>query len=213
MKAKIVLIMVAVFLIGNNRVQAENKVFTENGVIVEGDVWDTVYVINDTTVVDMWGGTVGDLYAQDSSTVNIYSGEIIGAREVPFEKGLGAWYSSTVNIFGGYFCEITAFDSGTMQIHGGVIDFIWGESTSAPINIYGFDLILTEIGGEYDDGIVSGRWVDDNEFSIDLYSNAYNQIILHEIPEPCTGILLCLGAFYVVIFKAKANSEVIQTAK
>ena len=56
MKTKIATIMTAMVLFGTIPVQAENKVFTESGEIVDGDIWNMIFIYNDDTIVDMSGG-------------------------------------------------------------------------------------------------------------------------------------------------------------
>jgi len=48
--------------------------------------------------------------------------------------------------------------------------------------------------GNYGYGFVNGEWEDHTHFSIDLSgSDTYSRVILHEIPEPATLLLLALG--------------------
>ena len=194
--------MLVLFMIFG-KLSAEDKVFTSNGSIYDSEVWDTVSVQNDTTVVDMWGGTVADLGSTDASMVNIYGGDIIGGPGFLFEKGLSAWSSSTINIYGGYMCVASSFDSGKLNIYGGDIDVLWCKGTTptgtATVDIFGLNLFLIETGGDYGYGLVSGSWSDNTQFIIDLWAaNTAPSITLHEIPEPCTILLFSLGSIILV---------------
>ena len=191
MKTKIVVIMIIFIEV---QIAQADKIFTSSGEINEGDNWGAVYVQNDTTVVDMWGGFVADLFAEDASKVNIYGGQIVGGGGLWPEKGIAAWYSSTVNIFGGSICVAQVGYSATLNLYGGEIDTIWGNfGTSPVINVYGIGLQLTNDGGLHGDGTISGNWSDGSEFYVDLYGNAYSEIILHEIPEPTSLLLVGFG--------------------
>lgn len=192
-KAKLIIIILSVAGAAHGGIEHH---FHSSGEINNGDNWGTVYVHNNNTVVDMWGGYVEDLITEDSSTVNIYGGQITGGDGYGLEKGIGVWFSSTVNVRGGEICAINTSQSGTLNLFGGDIEVLTGNGIDGTINIYGTSLSITGNGGVYDGGIVSGAWSDGTVFSIDMYG-AYSLIQLHEIPEPCTIILLGLGGLFV----------------
>ncbi len=58
----------------------QTKVFNSNGSVNPGDVWDTVVVKGDETVVDMVGGQAGEVITMDSSTVNMSGGKVAQIR-------------------------------------------------------------------------------------------------------------------------------------
>jgi len=71
---------------------------------------------------------------------------------------------------------------------------------SGIINVYRYDLDKSATGGHYGFGFVSGEWANRTLLNIDLSGpNTYSRIILHEIPEPGTLILLGLGSLILRI--------------
>ena len=139
MKTKIATIMALIMLFGAIPVQAENKVFTESGEIVDGDVWNMVDIYNDDTVVDMSGGMCDFIKTYDKSTLNMSGGQADG----------GAYNHSIMNLSGGTFTSfqvtdfgtinfggtasghyITANSSGFLYITGGIIDYVVGNDSS-----------------------------------------------------------------------------------
>lgn len=202
MKKKMLLMSLVVLICAFGSVKGDDKNFTSSGEINNGDVWDDVGVWNDTTIVNMWGGIVANLYSFDSSTVNIYNGEIIGSIGPFYERGVGSLGNSTINIFGGDIFGAGSLDSGTLNVRGGTIGFL--TASTGLINIYGLNLAISNNGGQYGYGEVSGNWSDSSSFNISLYANAYDQTVLHEIPEPFSLLLFGFGATVLVTKKRRA---------
>ncbi len=172
--------------------------FFSNGQINAGDNWDDAGIWHDNTIVDMLGGTVKNLSAYDKSIVNIYSGQITGSNNrAYFERGVGAFGHSTVNIIGGHIFGAGAMDFSVLNIKGGDIGFL-RTSPNSKINVYGKQLSITNTGGSFGFGKVTGVWSDDQSFDISIYDNTYNNIVLHEIPEPASVVLLLTGTLLVL---------------
>ena len=184
MKTKIITILAAVMLLIVSQVQAIDVGFYHDAVIDANDVYGIVRVYDtqpDTTTVDMYGGSIGELRTYDSSIVNIYGGELWWA--------INSYKSSTVNIYAGtVMLEFLGVrDSSTLNIYGG--NFSSGNapvfSESSTINIYGY-------GFDYDGWTLTGFLQDDSPFIFtELTDLNYPHINL--IPEPSSLLLLCVG--------------------
>ena len=71
-------------------------------------------------------------------------------------------------------------------------DLAAGES--ALINVYGYNLGKSAAGGEFGNGFVWGEWQSGVAFNFDFYgTDTHSHVILHEIPEPATILLLGFG--------------------
>ncbi len=202
----------------------DEKTFTSSGQILPGEEWNSVYVYNDDTVVDMLGGFVEGLGSYDASTVNVTGGSINGlnAHELSTANVSGgshgtleAWDSATVKVFpgatlfrlngsgygtgymtGGTTEYVGAGDSSVINLYGGVISDWLAAGGSSTINIYGYSFAYDPMGGTRDGGQLTGFWLDDTPFTIDFYgTQTYSHINL--IPEPSTLLLLGLGAVFL----------------
>ena len=215
MKTQSITIIVAVvILLGASETWATSIAFYEDGVIEEGNVYSWVSVHNDATV-DMSGGMVtSQLTAYDFSTGNVSGGileaiistdtstvNLSGAMQI---VGLGVSSSGTVTMFGGSVVLMEVGSSNPVNLHGGVIsDYLKAVST---VNIYGYGFEYDPLAGDHRGGQLTGFWVDDTPFSIDLYYlkapggpfiDTWSHITL--IPEPATILLLGLGAINIRI--------------
>ena len=223
MKTPLLLLTAVIVVLTGGRAHAvPDKTFTSSGQILPGESWNLVYIYNDDTIVDMLGGWVDTLCTYDESTLNLSGGEIntFNAYEsstvnafggtiysltaynfstVEVEIGanfnrLDALGSSNININSGTVSHISAAQFGIVNLLGGnITDKLWA-GESGIINIYGYNLFKTNSEGNYGYGFVNGEWEDHTHFSIDLSgSDTYSRVILHEIPEPATLLLLALG--------------------
>jgi len=184
MKTKIITMVAMLMLLLASQVQAIDVDFYSDATIGSGDVYDWVYVYDtppDYTIVDMYDGSVFVFVTYDSSTVNIYGGEL--------EWGIVAYELSTVNIYDGtILIDNPLFgDSSTVNIYGG--DIRLGAPSFdefATLNIYGYDF-------NYNGFTLTGFLSDDSPFEfIEIYPSDYAHINL--IPEPATILLFGLGA-------------------
>jgi hypothetical protein len=83
-----------------------------------------------------------------------------------------------------------------------------GMDGSSIVHIYGYDFDYEPLGGDFNDGLVSGYWADDSSFSISLknwQTPTYDHIVFHEIPEPASFSLLAAGIWGM--YKKKHISE------
>jgi hypothetical protein len=209
MRGKIQDILILLFL-SPALCQATIVAFYTDGVIQDGDVYDYVSVYNDATV-DMTGGIVTvQLGAYDSSTVNISGGVLHGvftsagastASTLNLSGSMqadavGIWGLGTLNMLGGTVGSVE--NNNIANLYGGIIsDYLWATST---VNIYGYGFQYNPLAGDYRGGQLTGFWMNDTPFSIDLWYlnvpyapliDTYSHIVL--IPEPATILLLGLG--------------------
>lgn len=196
-----------------------DKIFTSSGYIFPGEVWNTVSIYNDDTVVTMLGGMADFISTYDRSTLNVIYGEAgVGAYDYSIiniyggthwtafasghgivnfssdavSQGLRASGFGVANMFGGTVGHLGAHDSGTINIYAGSItDYIFADDYST-INIFGNDLIKADSGGIYGFGKVEGYLTDLAYISVDFVNpEAYSHINL--IPEPSSLVLLGLA--------------------
>lgn len=226
-RKKILTILAVVLFAGPSLYAVPNKIFTSSGYIFPGEVWNTVSIYNDDTVVTMLGGMADFISTFDRSTLNAIYGQ----------AGVGAFDYSIINIYGGTHWTTYASDKGTVNFSGdatsghllaagfGVINMIGGTVESlrasgsgtlnlyygqvtdylgtwndAFVNIFGHDLGKTNVGGKYGRGQVYGFLLDDSHFVIDFYTpEAYSHVNL--IPEPSTIVLLGTGSVAMILRK------------
>jgi len=216
-----ILAVVLLFSASQTYAVLQDKIFTSDGVIREGneyrnvDIYDTHPVrttvsmsggsVNrliayDSSVLNFTGGTISGLYAHDFSTINVSGGFIHSPM---------AWDYSTINISGSFNAvEVGATATGIVNVMGGTMEAIagWGgvislyggtvtdniHAVGGWVNVFGYDLEKSSTGGKYGYGYVGGFWNDGTALTIHLGgSGTYSHINL--VPEPATLMLLALG--------------------
>lgn len=112
MRSESIFVMALLFIAVS--LQAEViTIFDANDIIADGDVYDTVVVKGDGTVVNMTGGEVNTLITMNASTFNISGGSL----------GVGGHYtwtydSSILNLSGGTFYQIRAYGQSKVYLSG-----------------------------------------------------------------------------------------------
>ena len=169
--------------------QADISQYTGTLSVQSGDSHAHTYIWNDAEL-DMTGGTLQSLDMFNSSTADISGGNIT--------QGAYAWDNSTVDISDGFIgWNLDASDSSTVNLYGGVItDWLYATDSSV-VNIYGYGFSYDSDTGGWNGGQLTGYWLDDTPFSIDLLDNIdidstyYDHVNL--VPEPGSLILIGLG--------------------
>jgi hypothetical protein len=190
---------------------AESKAFYEDGNVQEGEVYVYVDILRDATV-NMTGGTVTVAFtAYDSSIANISGGSINAMNFGDFTtlnlsgnatvNELEIVMSGTLNVYGGSIGTINVHCDKPASLYGGAVsDYL---RAGSPVNIYGYGFFYDPDGGDNGGGHLTGFWGDETPFSFDLWAShdtgtvpvdTWSKITLYEIPEPCTLVLLALGA-------------------
>ena len=157
----------------------------------------------DTSLASISGGRVGSIFAHDSSSVDVSAGHIgsLDATEyavISFKGDATAEYLrgrsfSLVNIDGGRIERLGAWNSAIINIHGGlIVEGIGTRGFDGTINVFGYDLGKTSIGGRYGYGEVYGFFADDTAFTISLGLGIHHHVKL--VPEPGSLLLVALGA-------------------
>jgi hypothetical protein len=168
-----------------------------------GTVSDSMGIYNASTL-NMSGGNVGGLGAVENSTVNISGGSVGGLELYDNATATisqnasigvaGVGDSSVFNVNGGTITELAAGDNSILNLRGGIITDLLRAYPSAIVNIFGYNLSKTDSGGRFGYGQITGYWLNDSQFTINLSdTDTYSRINL--IPEPATLLLLGVGAF------------------
>jgi hypothetical protein len=120
------------------------------------------------------GGSMGDFFVSGSSAISV-TGGILG-------NVFSCGGSCVVDLFGGFRVGwLNTDQSSIVNLYGGHLDYLncYGAST---LNVYGYDLLLTQ-------DHLTGTLADGSPLDVDV-GDDYGRIILHEIPEPSTLLLL-----------------------
>jgi len=163
-----------------------------------------VYSYNESTI-NVGGGTIYTLNSYDSSNINIFGGQTYhvtvydtGTVNILDNTNLYTLFaedSGVVNMSSGIVGRIGAGEFGVVNMSGGLVRDDLAAGDSSVINVYGYNLAKFPTGGKIGDGFVLGEWENGITFNFYFYgSNTYSHIILHEIPEPATILLIVIGS-------------------
>lgn len=143
-----------------------------------------LWSVNEGTA-NILGGDLINMGTYDTARINLYSGNTSGIAWINGE--------SVFSMYDGTIDRIGVNDASIVNLRGGQITSWLGGGSDSVINIYGHDLIYDPIGGAFDGGQLRGFYLDNTEFTIDLYDiETYSHINL--IPEPSSLLLLCFGS-------------------
>ncbi|MGB8225519.1 MAG: hypothetical protein WCE45_01435 [Sedimentisphaerales bacterium] len=137
------------------------------------------------------GVWTGNNFVHGMAILTVNGGDILS---------ISALDSSTVDVNGGVISTIFLYESenATINLYGGNLTTGFHGRFTIPnaINIYGKDFFITQNG---DNAYLSGKWANDSDFNFYfLRSNGLPDIVtLHIIPEPFTILLLALGVAFV----------------
>lgn len=208
----LLIIMAAIILLTMGQTRATTIAFYTDGVIQEGDVYSEVAVFNNAKV-DMTGGVVTSQFTTwDSSTANVSDGILEALVSVENSvlnlsgdvqiDSVGVSDSGVTNMYGGNVGFMKAWNYSKVNLYGGIIsNYLLAYGTEdLVISIYGYGFEYDPLAGDYRGGQLTGFWLDDTPFSIDLFYDdtpggpiidTWLHIVL--IPEPTTILLLALG--------------------
>lgn len=177
----------------------------------------------DHTTVNMYGGYADFVSTFDSSTLNFYDGNVeVGAFNTSiinisggilsgaeawgnavlhfgndaYSQSLGVGDHGTANMTGGTVDYLHAGYNGIMNLHGGSVIASLNAWDAAVVNVFGYDLVKSALGGSYNYGYVSGFWEDDTAFTID-FSTPETYPLVNLVPEPASIVLLTLGGLII----------------
>jgi hypothetical protein len=189
-------------------------VFNTDGQILDGETHDYVRVYGGSTL-DMSGGIVTEfLSLRDSSIINVSGGSIshlgnsythdghvnISGNVVIDNVTING--SASVSLNNGNLNTVEIYSDGGTDIIGGTINGYL--LASSQVNIYGYGFNYDPFGGSNDGGQLTGFWMDDSAFSIDLKNYGggdfpvgitYDNLNL--VPEPVTLALFGLGGLLI----------------
>ncbi len=189
-----------------------NAAFVDSGQLNSGEetVTDGSYGqcwLKNDAILNLQGGSIQSLGMEDTSTLNMSDGDITA--------GVTVWHSSLVNVYGGNINSISAENFSKINIYGGAIEMVvMGYSSATTISGGQIDCITTgsiiESGVratlicdidsvEVSGNILSGRWLDNSTFDIELKDFYGNSPINHIqfVPEPAGIGLVCVGFLYL----------------
>lgn len=208
---KAIILSILVFLCGQ---ASALTVFITDTVITDGDNFDYIQTFDNATV-DIVGGNVTEaLVTFGSNTINVSGGYVNGL-------GTNLGDGTIFNIFeGANISKLTVSRPARSYINGGSIGIIDVSTTeevnltggiitdylvvSSAIDIYGYNFNYDPFAGDYDGGQLTGFWLDDTAFSIDLKNYGggdfpvgitYDNLNL--VPEPATLALFGLGGLLI----------------
>jgi len=199
------------------------QVYFENEAYPGGHFVDDLYVsggdyywyadADETSLIDIDGGTTEELRTFGLSTADITGGEA---------WQLYALDDSTIDISGGEVVQLLAEDRSTISITGGVVEWLsvsynsevtisgaevsnlWAQGSSV-VDIIGYELSFDpqfywDSIRQVWQGSLTGYWQEETPFSITTWDEpTYDHLALHDlgplpgIPEPATLLLLGLG--------------------
>jgi hypothetical protein len=160
----------------------------------------------DYSMLNVTGGDIYSLYTWNYSVANISDGSIYGVSVWDYATAnlsgdgnvisLGAGVLGIINMMGGTTEYLRAGDFSVVNMFGGTVNIYLNAWDSATVNIYGYGFDYDPSAGNWNGGQLTGFWLDDTPFIIDLAgSGTYSHINL--VPEPGSLILFALGALLV----------------
>jgi hypothetical protein len=216
---KAIVLSILVYLCGQS---SALTVFNTDGQILDGETHDYAKVYGSSTL-DMLGGVVTEvLSAKDSSVINISGGSVNhlensythnGAINISGDVAIQSTVingSATTYINGGNLNTVEVYSDGGTGFYSGTVNGYL--LASSQVNIYGYGFNYDPFGGSNDGGQLTGFWMDDSAFSIDLKNYGggdfpvgvtYDNLNL--VPEPATLALFGLGSILIRCRK-KTNS-------
>ncbi len=178
-----------------NRIDASNAIIN----VSDGPFYYPIYrktSLNLTSgVLNVSGGTLPfKTHLQGGSLATITGGGTA--------RGINV-FDSTLTVLGGRilgaFASIKAYDNSTVHIYGGEIEAHIFADDGATIHVYGYDLVREE-------GYLTGRLADGAELNALASVRGDGQIILHEIPEPATWLMLLSGILPLLAVRRRART-------
>jgi hypothetical protein len=178
--------------------------YYNDGTISTSTANTSVYTWNSADV-NMTGGTIVSLDEFNSSQINMQAGLV--------SQGTSLWNQSQLSMTGGKLSQfLEVHDSAVADLHGGRLDgWLYAADTSV-IYVYGYGFDYNPLAGTKNGGLLTGSWANGQTFGLNLLDNlqtntiTYQHIILHQIPEPATLLLLGLGGLILKkqsLFKRK----------
>ena len=146
--------------------------FYTDGVIENGDAYSVVQTFNNATVDMIGGGIHNYLFMFNNSTFNANGGSFYELTDVSVSD----------------FAVLNLFYLQTIPGR------IWAQE-SASIHIYGKNFLYEQHSSDW---WLYGSWSNNDEFTLIFRGpDTRNHVVLHEIPEPVTLLLLSVGTILI----------------
>ncbi len=187
---KVVIILAVCFLSVAVNAAMDWDIYND-ATIEDGDVYGTVNIYDtppDQTLVEMLGGDISTCTINDSALLNYNGGDISVLKQYDFSIS----YIDSVDIPTMYL-----YGESQSHIHNGSFGpsiFLYDD---AKVHIYGYNFDYDEIASP---NLLNGQWENGEDFSIVLrnsFSYNPNQVVLHEVPEPISLLLLGFGSVFL----------------
>ena len=160
------------------------------------------------STINVGGGTIYTLLSYDFSNVNVFGGQVNGITAYDTSTinvldnanlfSLFAHDSGVINMSGGITRRIGSAGFSTVNLFGGLVTDDLAAGDSSVINVYGYNLAKFPTGGKLGNGFVLGEWENGVTFNFYFYgSETYSHVMLYEIPEPATVLLIVIGSLYL----------------
>lgn len=160
----ITILAIALPLVAAGSLQADTEWYSGHYEIVDSDIYGEVRIFNDVTL-DIFGGDISRLETYDTTVTDWYGGEM---------------------------SHLWTYDDSMVNVYGGELFTLYSHEDSL-INLCAYDVLITDTGGYWNLGRVTGKYFSDNSsFIINLWSEETASHI-NIIPEPSTLLLLGSG--------------------
>lgn len=168
------------------------NIYDSSNAIIHGGTISMDLNAFDSSYIELSGGNIADdIYLYETSKIKLQSGVIQDNLQL-YDSSEGWVYNGTI------LGNLGVHNSSILSLYGGNTDYVLWADGSSTVNIYGHDLALTSTGGTIGFGQISGWWENQMAFAISLDSaTTYTHLVLHEIPEPSTLLLLGVGGMLI----------------
>ncbi len=173
------------------------SLLVEGGGIENIQAYENSYVkVTGTDAYVYQNSGIRTITLKDDSSLDLYDGEI--------GKGIDAYDSSSINIYGGSIESLTAMGASTINIYGGNISVIDTAQYVLFDDSFEITIVCYDWAWDDDNNILSGYWEDGSILSIELPDSIWEDgsaYSLYEhvtiVPEPCSLVLLGLGGLLI----------------
>jgi hypothetical protein len=141
--------------------------------------------LEDEATADLYGGVVNSLYLDNNNVANVYPGGYINTYAA-------ARGTSVLNFFGGRLPD----------------NWLEAEGLST-VNFYVSSYQFDPSGGAYGVGRITGSWVDNQPFLVDLHLEETASHLIFHVPEPSSQVSCVLGVIALMLFAGRKRQPLL----